>query len=335
MDYVAPRSLKNAPHGTEVPIIRGGGMGDVLMLTIPLRDLARERPGLRFIYATSRAYVPLLRDCDFLAGRTALEDLRGRFPYAIDMRGYSERNGNEKQYRIDVYSNYLVSRPPSSYTYPLYKREEERERGFNIIGGDDGRPILGINLRASMSCRDWPRHYQGELAQLAAAKGWRTVLLDGARSALPPGMEGAGTLNLTGKLDIQTLMCVLQALDVLVSPDTGTTHLAEALNVRTVALFSSIEPDVRLRHYKWMRALWAGLPCSPCYHQNCDWEDPKPCTLAISPAAVMREVEYVAEHNPPWELEPAFEVRPVNYPFRQPLKRMLPKHRPEPLAVGA
>jgi hypothetical protein len=57
--------------------------------------------------------------------------------------------------------------------------------------------------------------------------------------------------------------------------------------------------------------------------------------LAVAPEAVMKEVEFLYENSPPWELEPEFEVRPVNFPQRAPIKHTPSRYRPELAMVGA
>lgn len=330
IDFCPPKMLRAARPGTEIPVVRTGGMGDVLMVTIALREAALAWPKLQFAYATSRQYLPLMRDCHFLSRATALEDLRGRFPYGIDLRGYSERFGNERHFRIDVFSKYLAGREASDYRYPIQRRPEEEERGIEMLGGRDERPILGLVLKAaSQTAREWSLPYLARLALMAQRAGWRSVLLDVNRAEMTPDMAAAGTINMTGRVDVQGLICLLQALDVLVAPDTGTLHLGEALEVPSVAIMTTVEPDARLRHYRWTRALWAGLPCSPCYHQVCQWPDPKPCALAVTPETVWREVEYVYEHEPPWTLEPAMTPAPVHFPRRSPLKQVMRVAIPE------
>jgi ADP-heptose:LPS heptosyltransferase len=331
IDFCQPRALHAAPPGTEVPVVRTGGLGDVLMVTIGLRELARRQPKLRISYATNRLYLPALRDMDFLARVVALEDLHGRFPYGIDLRGYSERFGNERHYRIDVFAKYLAGGPPADYRYPLRPRPEEAARGYELLGADG--PWLGIVHRAAgQPVRSWPDPHQGELARLAARAGWRTVLLSNAGADLSPAMLEAGTLNLAGRTTVADLMCVLQALDVLVTPDTGTLHLGEALGVKTLALMSTVDTDARLRHYRFTRSMWAGLPCSPCYHQVCELPWPKPCMSAISPATVWREVEWMDAHEPPWPLAVEFNPLPVQFPRRPPLNQVARPARAELVA---
>jgi ADP-heptose:LPS heptosyltransferase len=322
IDWTTPRALRAAPPGTVVPIVRTMGLGDVLMLTIALRELAQVYPRLRFIYATGQPYLAALRDLDFLDAVVPVESLLGHYPYGIEMRGFSERNGNERKFRIDCYAEHLLGRKPLDYSYPLKRRDEERARGRALAEEPEvgGRPVLGIVARASQGNRSWPFRSQGELALKASREGWKPVLIDVARLEPDGNFLASGGVNLTGKLDMHALMALVQGCDVVVSPDTGVLHLAEALSTRTVAIMSTVDPDARLRHYRWTRSLWASLPCSPCYHSACNLPDPKPCTRAISVEAVWREVLFMAERNPPWPLDAEFTPIPVDFPRRAPLK---------------
>lgn len=326
LDFMLPRDLFRAPSGTTVPVFRDSGLGDVLMATIPLRDLAAAWPHLRFNYCTNSRYLPMLRDVAAFANPMPACQLRGRFPYAIDLRGYSESHGREKHYRIDVFAKYLLNgRHPSSYRFPLYRRPEEAERGAARIG-KDGRPAIGIVAGCDLPYRDWPLDYQERLAQIAYQAGWKPVWLH-SRRLESQQMAAVGCANLTGQTSCQQLLEVIQGLDTLVGPDTGTIYLGEALEVRTIALYTTIPPEARLQNFQWVRAMYAALPCAPCFHNKCELEDPKPCAVAISPEAVWAEAQFMSQRQPPWPLRSPFEPLRVAVPA----SRVLPQQPLRPL----
>jgi ADP-heptose:LPS heptosyltransferase len=321
LNVVHPRQLRMAGPGTEIPILRTGGMGDVLMASIAVREFALARPDLRPIYATSEHYLPLVRDLPMWGVRTVkLSGLRGRHQFAIDLRGYAERDRREEEFRVDVFSSYLVGRPPRDYGFPFVPTAADRAAGLSILGDPaSSRPWLGIVVAASMGSRSWPADYSERLGRLALDAGWGVAILHHAPVPFV-ALEERGAVNLTGRTSIADLVRVVQALRVLVAPDTGTMHLGEAVRVRTVALMTTVEPDARLRRYRWTRALWAGLPCSPCYHNCCEWPDPKPCALAISPETAWAEALRMDAAEPPWPVEASFEPGVVHWPGRPPVK---------------
>ena len=186
LDFIRPSSLRSVPHGTMLPILRDCGLGDVLMATIPLRDLVARYPRIKFRYLCDSRYVPLVR---WLSRSVPIEvgairDLRGAHQYVIDLRAYVERQRDAwSADRIDIFSRYLLQGPPTSYEYPIRPSAGDEAEGARILSGagaEAGRPTLGLVLRASQPQRSWALESYVELARMAVRDGWTPVLLDGS-----------------------------------------------------------------------------------------------------------------------------------------------------------
>jgi heptosyltransferase-2 len=325
---VHPSRIARAPANTEVPVIRTGGMGDVLMVLPGLRALAKRFPRLRFTYATSHEFVPLLRDCDFLHRVVPLSDLAGRYSWAIDLRGYSEREGRERFDRPGVFAKYLLNGgEPEDWSYPLVPTEEERARGRELTGAAiHQRPVIGIVIgsHSQSGMRNWPMTYVEELVELAFAAGMRCVLIDDRVQPLTPRLAAAGCLSLAGHLSISQLMAVVASCDFIVSPDTGVFHLAEALGTRTVGYFTSVPPAARAAHYQHSRTIYAGVSCSPCYHAPSCGAPPGStlCAREVQPVRVWLELEWMGRREPPYHYAAPFSLpepaaaAPVRFSFQ-------------------
>lgn len=81
--------------------------------------------------------------------------------------------------------------------------------------------------------------------------------------------DGINCTNLTGKTSLAELIDVLRGLDVLVSNDTGTMHLAAALGVPVVALFGSTEPMLTAPLGEKQIIIRHQVECSPCFLREC------------------------------------------------------------------
>jgi len=75
--------------------------------------------------------------------------------------------------------------------------------------------------------------------------------------------------NLAGKTTLAQLIEVLRGLDVLVSNDTGTMHLAAALGVPVVAIFGSTEPQLTAPLGENQIIIRHQVECSPCFLREC------------------------------------------------------------------
>lgn len=291
--YIHPSAIAKAEDGTDILVIRDMGLGDVLMVTLALRALAEQYPRLNFRYATSSIYVPLLRDCQFLAGIQSIVDTLGELRWVIDLRGYSERA--EDRYvrnRIDLFADHLGV-TIRDYDYPFRVRDSEKAKAQDILR-DTPRPRVGVAVRGSTAVRSWPFDHVTEFCNLAAAAGWGPVLLDHKRF----GHDNPEVTNLTARLSLLDLAAVVSECDLVVSPDTGTAHLAEAVGTKTLAIYSTIDPAMRVSHYKHTEVIWLGnegLNCAPCWDRGCPELH---CLRGVKPERVMMKAEEMLAPEP-------------------------------------
>lgn len=112
-----------------------------------------------------------------------------------------------------------------------------------------GRDYLLISACSSHALRNW--HAEGYAAVANyAAKRWQLVpVLIGARSELEREMAESisaklevPALNLVGKDTLKQLLALLSRARVLLSPDSGPAHMAQALGVPVVGLYAATDP---------------------------------------------------------------------------------------------
>lgn len=115
----------------------------------------------------------------------------------------------------------------------------------------DGRRTLMISPCSSHRLRNWRAERYAALASHAQAQGWRVVLC-GGRSALEretgdailAAMPGrAAVLDLIGKDTLKQLPALLARADLLVSPDSGPMHIANAMGTRVLGLHAATDPN--------------------------------------------------------------------------------------------
>ncbi len=115
---------------------------------------------------------------------------------------------------------------------------------------DDGRPVLMVSPCSSHRLRNWRAQRHAALADHAIARGWRVVLC-GGRSALERETgdailaamrAGDGVLDLIGKDTLKQLPALLARADLLVSPDSGPMHIANAMGTPVLGLHAASNP---------------------------------------------------------------------------------------------
>lgn len=137
--------------------------------------------------------------------------------------------------------------PHGEPDWGLVPSADERARARNILHGV-ARPIVGFVVATSKPPKNWmPDRYGALATRLEHALGARTVLLgdtsliENAAAAAIVATTRAKPLNALGA-GLRTTLALLEACDVVVSPDTGPFHMCVAMNVPAVGLFGYTNP---------------------------------------------------------------------------------------------
>ena len=114
---------------------------------------------------------------------------------------------------------------------------------------DDGRPTLMISPCSSHVLRNWRAERYAALADHAATQGWRIVLC-GGRSELERSTGDAilarmqaPALDLIGKDTLKQLPALLARAALLVTPDSGPMHIANAMGTTVLGLHAATNPE--------------------------------------------------------------------------------------------
>lgn len=126
---------------------------------------------------------------------------------------------------------------------PLAAREWARAQW-----DDDGRPVLMISPCSSHVRRNWYADRYAAVADHAASRGWRVVLC-GGRSELERSTTDAilaamqhPALDLVGKDTLKQLPALLERASLLMTPDSGPMHIANAVGTKVLGLHAASNP---------------------------------------------------------------------------------------------
>ena len=113
---------------------------------------------------------------------------------------------------------------------------------------DDGRPSLLISPCSSHALRNWRSERYAAVADHAAARGWRVVLC-GGRSELERrtadeilAAMSSPALDLVGKDTLKQLPALLARGQLLMTPDSGPMHIANAMGTKVLGLHAASNP---------------------------------------------------------------------------------------------
>lgn len=114
---------------------------------------------------------------------------------------------------------------------------------------DDGRPVLMISPCSSHVRRNWYADRYAAVANHAALRGWQVVLC-GGRSELERSMADAiqaqlhtPALDLVGKDTLKQLPALLARANLVMTPDSGPMHIANAMGAKVLGLHAASNPN--------------------------------------------------------------------------------------------
>lgn len=188
--------------------------------------------------------------------------------------------------------------------FPLFGRDEQEFAA--IAGAQHLLPDTYVCLHpgAKYLSRRWSPAEFARVGDALAARGW-TIVLTGNEQEIELTQTVANTmrtpaLNLAGRTSLGALGVLLRGARLVVCNDTGISHLADALNVRSVivALSSDVarwSPQNRNLH----RVIRHPIECSPCGFAVCPIGHL--CVTSVSADEVIAEanrlLSQVDEHN--------------------------------------
>jgi len=125
--------------------------------------------------------------------------------------------------------------------------DEARDWAAAQLPGDT--PTLLVSPSSSHALRNWRPERYAAVMDHAAARGWRVALVGGpspAERAMADAVLAAARqapLDLTGKDTLKRLLALLGRAQLLLTPDSGPMHMANAVGTRVLGLHAASNPD--------------------------------------------------------------------------------------------
>ena len=155
-------------------------------------------------------------------------------------------------------------------------------------------PSNSHQKRNIINYRAWPNEHWKKLLQKLSSTSLPVVLIGNKNEEeffkhLQPYPENV--IDLVGKTPLSDLISVIELADALVATDTGTAHIASAVNTEVFALIGPTPANqtgpYQTKHNK-VHIISMHLPCSPCYKS----EVMKQCKANICMQQITPEIVY-------------------------------------------
>lgn len=140
-----------------------------------------------------------------------------------------------------------VGAPADDPRIPFRLDERDLSRARDLLPRPSGAPLIGLHVGAKDPARRWPAPRFAALGQQLHQRTGASFVLTGGADERPAttvvrSLIGAPTIDLTARTTLGEFAAVLSQLDLLVTNDTGASHLAAALGVPSVVLFGPSRP---------------------------------------------------------------------------------------------
>ncbi|GLQ97462.1 glycosyltransferase family 9 protein [Dyella mobilis] len=124
----------------------------------------------------------------------------------------------------------------------------EEDRAWAAEQWPDDRPTLLVSPTSSHALRNWLPGRYAAVMDHAAARGWRVVLIGGPSSgerAMADAVLAAcreDPLDLTGKDTLKKMLAMCSRAQLLLTPDSGPMHVANAAGTKVLGLHAASNP---------------------------------------------------------------------------------------------
>ena len=223
-------------------------------------------------------------------GWISLECIKGNYTQVYDFKYSVELNSPWQQlaerdgpWRTSMNSNFthwlelsfgwtnidwreVLERDGEAAFLPQYvPTAEEREWAKERIPDKDG-PVIGIQLRASSLARTWYRSEELPAKLRVLVPNARILYFDHDRLTwILTEQVGSKQIEVGGEGGLRKSAALVERMDLLVSADSGYSHIAAALGTPTLTVYTTVPGWTREKYYPKSHAIQSKLSCSPCF----------------------------------------------------------------------
>ena len=172
---------------------------------------------------------------------------------------------------------YALGAPEWDGKFPAFKLLKDSEIGVpEIIELKKHKNILAVHPGAAYGqAKRWPAENYKEICNYWIKERNGKVVVLGLKNEadtaneIVKGLSENSVINLVGKTTLSELMYVLKSSLLCLCNDSGTMHLAGALNVNGIAIFGSTDPYSTGPFGKKWIVMLKEQACSPCFSRVC------------------------------------------------------------------
>ena len=149
----------------------------------------------------------------------------------------------------------------------FFLNNKEAEWSLKIREKYKGKKVIGISLYASSLARSF--YLADELPKILNERYPDTTIFFWEGSKWLVFINGIAVDEM--KTTLRESAALLTIMDLFITSDSGYSHIAEALGVRQVVLYTTVAWWTRSLYYKFSKPIQSSVSCSPCFviDMNC------------------------------------------------------------------
>jgi ADP-heptose:LPS heptosyltransferase len=178
--------------------------------------------------------------------------------------------------------------PPVEPEMILVPREEDEEGAARLLERHGVERFVIVHPGSSAPSRAYPAERYANVVEELAEKGGLSVLVTGGPGEEDLTRQVAGSVGIPvgGETGIGEFAALVGQAAVVVTNNTGTTHVASAMKSPVVTVFAGTNPPEQWGPWRTpSRLITHPVPCAPCYKRVCPIGHE--CLTGIAPHSVV------------------------------------------------
>jgi ADP-heptose:LPS heptosyltransferase len=170
----------------------------------------------------------------------------------------------------------------------LVPREEDEESAARLLERHDVERFILVHPGSSASSRAYPpERYTTVVEELRAGSELQVLVTGGpGEKDLTRQVAGSAGVPVGGETNFGEFVALVGQAAVIVTNNTGTTHVASALKRPVVTVFAGTNPPEQWGPWRTpSRLITHPVPCAPCYNRVCPIGHE--CLTGIAPKTVV------------------------------------------------
>lgn len=248
-------------------LIRGSGLGDVLMCQALRRHILQKFPKLEIDFAASGEYDGLLIGDQWAKNIFNYNHmLSENYDCAVNLNQIEFSAKFKDLHKIDLFSEYMGLGKVHCKRLFYTPTDAEIEWAKKIVPENS----VCLVLRSTCNSKHFTVSSVKSLVVKLILQHYNVLLLDRDERYAQQfcGIHRTKVVNLSGKYRIREYAAIMKVSKGVITPDTGFMHLANAMWIPTVAYFGSIGHQIAITPGN-IDIMTPAMTCYPCNNFGC------------------------------------------------------------------